>query len=151
MGVKARKKSFDECLEKLARHEANLEKALLRQLMTAGEMCVTQARLMHTYTDRTGNLTSSIGYIVAVDGQIRRTAGFQAVKDGHQGAKEGKAYARELVKRFPRGHALIIVAGMEYAAYVADKGCDVIDSAELLAQQLLPELIRKIKVKIEEK
>lgn len=148
MGITVDQSSQDKVLERLAKQAARLERALLRQFLVAGEMCVETARLNRSYTDRTGNLTSSIGYIVAVDGRIRKISDFYVVKQGAQGQKEGKAYARELVKNFPKGYVLIIVAGMEYAAYVADKGYDVIDSAELQAQTLVPQLLRQLKIDV---
>lgn len=120
-----------------------LEKKLLYNLNYLGERCLIAARDTNSYRDRTGNLRSSIGYIVAKDGLIIESSSFQTVKQGGQGAKDGKEYARRLVNRFPKGIVLILVAGKEYAAYVSAR-YDVLDSAELLAEKLLPGILKKL-------
>jgi hypothetical protein len=53
----------------------------------------------------------------------------------------------QLVSKFPKGIVLIVDAGMHYASYVSAKGYDVIDSAELLAQQLVPEILKRLSSK----
>ena len=58
--------------------------ALIAQLFYIGEECLANARANHLYLNQTGNLCSSIGYCVIVDGQIvhegewRETAGAAA-------------------------------------------------------------------------
>lgn len=123
-----------------------IEKAVIRLMCVAGEQCVNVAREKHSYKDQTGNLTSSIGYVVAIDGKIVQMSSFEVVKDGEQGSKDGKAYAKELVKQNNKGIVLIIVAGKEYASYVSDRGYDVLDSAELEADRLVPILLRQLKL-----
>ena len=49
---------------------------------------------------------------------------------------------------FPRGIVLVFVAGMDYAGYVADTGRDVLDSAALLADKLVPKLLEDVRKKI---
>lgn len=125
----------------------NVEKAIVRQLFVAGEECNNAARSRHTYKDQSSNLTSSFGYVVAVDGKIiPPIGGFEVVLGGHQGAKDGKAYAKELVSQYNKGIVLIVVAGMEYAAYVSDRGYDVLDSAELEAKRIVPILLQQLKL-----
>jgi hypothetical protein len=53
----------------------------------------------------------------------------------------------ELAPQYTCGIALIVVAGMEYAATVAAKGYNVLDSAELTAQALVPKLLQQLKDK----
>lgn len=124
-----------------------LQQAVVRSLSYVGEECVNVARQSHTYRDQTGNLTSSIGYVISVDGHLVRTGDFNTVKQGGQGSKGGKEYAKQLVSEFPQGIALIIVAGMDYAAHVSNRGYDVIDSAELKADQLVPVLLAQLGIK----
>lgn len=106
------------------------------KLSYIGERVVNTARLSGEYLDQTGNLRSSIGYIISVDGEIIRQGEFNVVKDGKDGTKSGEALAQALAKT-SKGITLIVVAGMHYAVYVSAKGLDVLDSAEIeLGKQL---------------
>lgn len=131
------------------------QRALINTLSYIGQKCVNIARTNGTYTDRTGNLRSSIGYIVAVDGKIYSTSDFHPVEgrnddnaNGENGSKAGKDYAKELVAQYRNETVLIVVAGMHYAKYVAAKGFDVITSAELEAKQLIPKLLKQLELEI---
>ena len=42
--------------------------------------------------------------------------------------------------KYPKGLVLIVVAGMNYAAYVEAKGYNVLSSAELMAENILKQL-----------
>lgn len=138
--------------------KAIVEKQIER-LQRLGEMCVTQARGVPPsvgFHDQTGNLRSSIGYMVFVDGVPVYQSTFEQVspqaahKDGvtYDGGKKGEAYCREIGEN-TTGVCLVVVAGMDYATYVESKGRDVLTSAEHLAEQELPkqlaELIENIK------
>lgn len=138
--------------------KAIVEKQIER-LQRLGEMCVTQARSVPPsigFHDQTGNLRSSIGYMVFVDGVSVHQSTFEQVspqvahKDGvtYDGGKKGEAYCREIGEN-TTGVCLVVVAGMDYATYVESKGRDVLTSAEHLAEQELPkqlaELIENIK------
>lgn len=153
--------------------ERKMNQAIILKLQYVGESCVRHARelpgppasvyvtspsgkryaLPHHqphYSDWTANLRSSIGYVVAIDGRIVSKSDFAHEKgekgNGAEGSKEGLRYARELAAKYPKGAALIVVAGMNYASYVQRKGYDVIASAELLAEQLLSQLKLNAKV-----
>ena len=115
--------------------------ALIYNLCAVGEQVLNQARSTNSYKDQTGNLRSSIGYVVAVDVQ---SSSFEVVKDGADGSRDGKSYALDLVKQFPEGIVLIVVAGMNYASYVSAKGYDVLDSSEVLADRLVPEILKQL-------
>lgn len=119
-------------------------RALIRQMCYIGERCLKAARSTNTYKDQTGNLRSSIGYVVVEDGKIAQMSSFQQVKDGKTGTQEGRDFVLKLVDEFPKGIVLIVVAGMNYAAYVEAKGKDVIEGSELLAEKLVPEMLRKL-------
>lgn len=122
------------------------ERVLINTLMYIGEQCVNEARSYNgkAYTDQTGNLRSSVGYVVAVDGKIKATSRFEAILDGQDGTEAGKEYAKKLVAQYPQGAVLIVVAGMHYAKYVAAKGYNVLQSAELKAEVLVPQLLRQL-------
>lgn len=118
--------------------------ATIRALMYVGERCLNEARQTDSYKDRTGNLRSSLGYIIVMDGKIVHQSDFAVVKQGHEGSKSGIQYAKELARQFPEDIALIVVAGMHYAVYVAAKGYDILDSAELLADRLVPKMLKQV-------
>lgn len=92
---------------------------MIEMLTYAGEQLLTIARTDHGYMNQTGNLTSSMGYIVTINGRIVRKNGFTPNKSTSTvGAQEGSAYAESLASQFRSGYALIVVAGMNYASYV---------------------------------
>ena len=130
----------------MAEQIKRIEYALVRTLLYVGERCLTAARKSKSYRDITGNLRSSVGYVVSVDGNVVNNSDFDTVKNGGKGTMEGYNYACSLVSQFPQGICLIVVAGMNYATYVSAKGKDVLDSAELLAEQLVPKMLSKLKL-----
>lgn len=145
--------------EKIVEEEVKLQEQILfdkivRQLTIAGEKAVNVARSVVSaggymgggkpYTPQTGNLTSSIGYVITCDGQVVSQSSFNAVRDGSQGGQRGEQYAKELAAQHPQGFALILVAGMQYASYVQDRGYDVLASGTLIAERLVNKLKKKI-------
>lgn len=127
-----------------------IEDAIIYNLSYVGDECLTAARLSTGYLDQTGNLRSSIGFIVLRDGEIVKQSTFEVVKKGQEGAEKGRKLVQQLQAEFPRGYVLVFVAGMEYAGYVADMGRDVLDSAALLADRLVPEMLDKVRKQINE-
>lgn len=123
-----------------------IEQVIVRNLSFVGESCLTAARSTNSYKDRSGNLRSSTGYVIVKNGkiisQVIHAAG--SGDDRKTGVSEGEKFMREIVRQFPEGIALIVVAGMNYAGYVSAKGYDVLDSAELLAEQLVPQLMTQL-------
>lgn len=121
-----------------------LQTALIRTLKYIGEMVLNRARSTNSYKDQTGNLRSSLGYVISVDGQVVYLSNFNTVKQGKDGTEQGAKFAKRLVRRFPKGVCLIVVAGMEYAVHVKNKGYDVLDSSELLADKLVPSMLKQL-------
>lgn len=156
----------DAVADAIADFEQRIIDAMIYNLKYAGEMAIKHARELPSpsasdfpkgkpipphqsnYMDWTANLRSSIGYVISVDGDIVFEAGFEVVKNGDDGASAGRKLAREVAKRFPHDMVLIVVAGMQYASYVADKGYDVLDSAELIAEELADSLMQMIRNQI---
>lgn len=125
--------------------------ALVYNLCSIGERVLNVARSTNSYKDQTGNLRSSLGYVVAIDGKVVQMSDFapsdkktEKTPDKVTGQREGNAYAQQLLDKFPTGIVLLVVAGMNYASYVSAKGYDVLDSAELLAGQLIPEMLKQL-------
>lgn len=119
-------------------------RVLVRRLAYAGERAVNAARESGSYKDRTGNLRSSTGYVIAEDGNIIAESGFGPVKRGEEGARKGRGLAERLARGHGKGLVLIVVAGESYAKYVAARGYDVLDSAVLLAERLVPQMLRQL-------
>lgn len=117
----------------------SIEQRIIWTLAMAGEAFVNDARNIKTYKDQTGNLRSSIGYIIARDGEI--------IQENIEGKTEGKTKAREVAKEVlrdnPKGFILIVVAGMEYAAAVESKGYDVITGSVPATKALLKKKIKE--------
>lgn len=96
------------------------------------------------WKDDTGNLRSSIGYLVLCDGTIE-SKNFALVNNrGRDGLESAKSYAQELAAQFPKGYVLIIVAGMNYAAYVeAVESKTVLAGGERFARNLLEKVLKE--------
>lgn len=124
----------------------------IRALSYLGEMCVIEAKNRPqeaSWFDQSGNLRSSIGYVIVHNGKIIRYSDFNQVKQGTDGVKEGKELAKELAKQFTTGYALIVVAGMNYAELVeAMENKNVLASAELFARQEMPKMMMKLSTQI---
>lgn len=124
----------------------------LRALSYLGEKCVIEARDRspeESWIDRTGNLRSSIGYVIASEGEIIKYSDFTVVKNGSEGPETGKTLAEEIARKYRSGYVLVVVAGMNYAEYVeAMDNKVVLASAELFARQQLPSMMQKLKSQI---
>lgn len=121
-----------------------LKQAIIYNLCAIGEKVRNEAIESGSYKDRTKNLRSSVGYIVVVDGQVYKTGSFGKPDGNSDGKNAGMSYARSLAGKFPKGIVLIVVAGMRYASYVSAKGYNVLDSSELLADQLVPKMLKQL-------
>ena len=124
---------------RIDRFKVNVEQRIIWTLAMAGEKFVNDARSTRTYKDQTGNLRSSIGYIIARDGNI--------IQENIEGKAEGMAQARkianEVLRENNKGFILIGFAGMEYAAAVESKGYDVITGSIPAAKALLKAKIKE--------
>ena len=57
-----------------------LQTVLIRSLQYCGEQVLNKARSTNSYKDQTGNLRSSLGYVVAVDGRVVYQSDFRTVQ-----------------------------------------------------------------------
>lgn len=120
------------------------KQAMYNILARVGEECVLYARTNGSYTDQTGNLRSSVGYAVIDNGKVISKSGFGTIKQGAEGASQGKDFLSEIMSQQGNGLVLIVVAGMNYATYVEAKSYDVISGAELRSDALVPQLLRQL-------
>jgi hypothetical protein len=131
----------------VAQFQTWLEGAIMFMLMELGEGLVTYAKLQHNYTDRSGNLTNSIGYVVVHKKEVVATGGLVS----GEGEKAGMELIDTMVKRNTSTFSLIIVAGMNYAAYVEAMGYNVILPAELKAKHDVPAAFERLRKLASEK
>lgn len=148
-GVLVSKTNTKKIYAKLQMKRKQLIEFLVLQLSRIGEACIAKARDCGNYEDRTGNLRSSISYIVMNDGEVvvhgqsKQYSGKNG--DGAQGVAEGEALLERLKAKFPWGVVLIVCAGMEYAAFVENVHHKrVLIDAELEAERLFQKLLGKI-------
>lgn len=146
MGIKANftkddvRKRFDAFLDMV-------EQKQIARLQRLGEMCLIEARSNKGYMMQTGALLSSTGYEVFVDGvaihsQFDAASGAES-EAASRGVQTGKSIAEKIGKE-TKGVALVVVAGMNYAAYVEARGYNVLSSAEHLAERELPRMLEKL-------
>ena len=106
-------------------------KAATQKFIEVGERCITEARDNGSYTDRTGNLRNSVGYVVLLNGKEMSQSNI---------SKLNRKQFDTIKAEYTKGLVLIVVAGMNYAAYVEAKGYNVLSSAELMAENILKQL-----------
>lgn len=117
---------------------------LINKLSYIGEgaLKVARTRTAGSYTDRTGNLRNSTGYVIAVDGQVTTRTGFDSEDENGARDEAGLAFAEELARTTNGKAVLVVCAGKNYATYVSARGYDVLDSAELEAKALAEKLLK---------
>lgn len=120
---------------------------LIKQLSYIGEECIRIARESGSYNDITGNLRSSIGYVILYDGKpvvsgvSKQYSGKKG--EGEDGPPAAEALLTSLQAKYPWGIVLIVCAGMKYAAYVeAVHHKDVLTSAEIKSEALVKQLLK---------
>ena len=151
MGIRLTTK-LSEVHDMLMRETERVERLTIRALSKLGEQCVTKIRDRagdKSWYDQTGNLRSSVGYVIAHNKNIIQYSTFNQVKQGSEGVKTGKDLAKELAKRYSNNYVLIVVAGMNYAEFVeAMDNKDVLASTELWAREQVPLMLEKLKRQI---
>lgn len=125
---------------------------VIQQMQFIGEACVAVARdkaRANTWKDRTGNLRSSIGYVVqnngvpVVTGPVVQFSGEDG--DGGKGPQEARNLMKSLKGTKQSGVLLTVVAGMDYAEYVESiHHKDVLASSWLEGERLAKRLLGKL-------
>jgi hypothetical protein len=106
---------------------------------------VKEAKQLNTYTDRTGNLRSSIGYVIYSNGEKKKEQ-FTVVKGGDEGLKTGVEMANAAAQSWATaGIVAVIIAGMDYALAVESKGYDVITGPSKNLNALLQGKLQELK------
>lgn len=145
MPITGEKKVKNSFYNYVIKQQENAKQAVITVLNYVGLECIKEARQNGKYTDRTGNLRSSIGYVVLENGKPLKKGGFQKVLNT---ATEAKSKSDNLIESlsatYKTGLVLIVVAGMDYAVYVEAKGYNVLNSAETLAKKLVPQMLKEL-------
>lgn len=151
MGIRMTSK-LDEIHKILMKEAERADRLTIRALSYLGEQCVIRVRDRggdKSWYDQSGNLRSSVGYVIAHNGSIIQYSDFNQVKQGSEGVKVGKDLAEELARRYSNDYVLVIVAGMNYAEYVeAMDNKDVLASTELWSIDQVPKMLEKLKRQI---
>lgn len=111
----------------------SFEKNVIRSLSFIGEEFVNKARLNADFIDRTGNLRSSIGYMIFKDSK-NVLENIQQVKGGEEGVRVAKDFESQI--NVKDGFVLVVFAGMEYAIYVEASGRDVLTGSAPSSSQV---------------
>ena len=98
-----------------------------------------------TFTDQTGNLRSSIGYSVLLDGKVIDEMFDKGDEDVNYSVRKVVDTALGEIGDVS-GYVLIGFAGMEYAAAVESKGYDVITGSIPMAEELLSYFKKELKL-----
>lgn len=103
-----------------------------------------------SFKDHTGNLRSSIGFVILKNGEpLEQTFKPSDIgTDKETGMLKAMVVAKQISANFPKGFVLIVVAGMEYAAAVESKGYDVITGSSLIAEDALRKAVKSLSDKI---
>lgn len=140
--------SKKDIMDNLSVRMERVQSFILNELDMIGLQFVRDARIKADFKDRTGNLRSSIGYMIMKDGVIVKENFEKAQKgtDGSKGQAKGKEFAEKLLREDNRiGYLLIVVAGESYAVYVEGYGYDVITGSSFEAESSLKEAMERIK------
>ncbi|MFD2961018.1 MULTISPECIES: hypothetical protein [Olivibacter] len=100
------------------------------------------------FNDDTGNLRSSIGYLIAFNGKVIGSK-FDGQKS--EGRTKGKEAAEKVTNEHPVGWAIIFVAGMEYASYVEGYGYDVITGSAIKISANVKDMLDRLASSVFEK
>lgn len=117
-------KTPEELAASLKRYIESNEDNMISVLHRIGQEAVNWARENGSYTDRTGNLRNSIGYMIFRDGE---EIGFEGMTQAASNKNIVQMLARDSIPK--QGYALVVFAGMEYGVYVEAKGYIVLTGA----------------------
>lgn len=142
-------KGTEKVEQAILQYVTSVENKVLNVLKYAGESAVAYARTLDTYKDQTGNLRSSIGYVIYKNGQLALRSAFEQVPAKNNknnvelnGGEVGLALAQKVAQQETAPFVLVVVAGMNYAAAVERRGYDVIEGASIEASEVAKRLVQ---------
>lgn len=148
MKLQTTKSDFDQIIQKQL---AEIDSQFLQRLI---ELCDERIEIQRAkvspegYNDQTGQLRSSVGYIIYRDGKIRHE-NFELAPYGTDKAPRLKA-GRELAfsqLRITEGWGVVMVAGMEYASWLeSNYNRTVLSSATFKLEDDIEYILKNISV-----
>lgn len=132
-------KKQEEIKKEMNKFIAEIEQKLISFLIEIGDKCLDDMEYQREYENRTGNLTASRGYAVAINGEVKHISDF----DNSEGGDAGKALAIEQASK-TKGISIAVVSGMKYAVYVEARGYNVITSSKIMAENIVPQLLQQL-------
>lgn len=119
------------------------ERDIIKKLSYIGESAISEARENGNYMDQTGNLRSSVGYVILNNGKtvLENIQRSDRGTDRSTGVQVAKNFIQEISEKYKNDFVLIVVAGMNYAVYVEALGRNVLSSSKLLAESLAKQLL----------
>lgn len=119
------------------------ERNIIKKLSYIGESAISEARENGDYMDQTGNLRSSVGYVILNNGKtvLENIQRSDRGTDRSTGVQVAKNFIQEISEKYKNDFVLIVVAGMNYAVYVEALGRNVLSSSKLLAESLAKQLL----------
>lgn len=140
--------SVKELMKGLDAEIQKVETIIQNELIRVGLQFVRDARINADFTDRTGNLRSSIGFLILKNGENI----FENFEQAGSGPDKATGVARaiqfakmNLQDEINNGFILCVVAGMEYAVFVEAKGYDVLTSSSMKADDNLKNAMAELK------
>lgn len=141
----------------MERRLAIIRQYVIQKLSILGVQAANHARTQRGYTDQTGNLVNSTGFIILENGKnifedfkVTYKGGKTVDINGEpakDGLQEGRNYLNEIAAQFSnfRGYALVIGAGMDYASTVEHlRGKNVLAATELWLRDEFPKMMAEI-------
>lgn len=144
VGIRVPKGARQSLREHFKHLRETVEREIISAFARAGEETVNDIRDRAAghpnWTDRTGNLRSSVGYVVFHNGEEVSLGGFDLTHNKgtnpSEGVEVGREYARARGVEVPQeGYLLIVSAGMNYASYVEKKDYEVVMFVEAETRQ----------------
>ena len=120
---------------------SDVDRETFEILSFVGESFVNDARLNGDYGDITGNLRSSIGYVIYHNKDVAK----QFIQKGEEGRETALDVASELKELAVKdGWTLFVFAGMNYGVWVEAKGYNVLTAYANDAEKLVAELVKSM-------
>lgn len=142
------KASYDRLMRKLKQAEGIAEDECLQAFDDLARQCLAEinGNVRQGWRDRTGNLFSSIGLVLAKDGVVVRAYGFSG--KGAEGKARGRGQAEDYALS-GKGIRLAAVAAMPYAVDMEARGVPVLVTVEALMtegglREAMAELARRV-------
>ncbi len=119
---------------------------IFQMLSAAGEKYIEFSRKSGSYKDHTGNLRSSVGYMIFKDEECvaENFKKSQNGTDKQTGVIKARRLAEKIALEVGTGWVLILTAGMEYAARVEALGYDVAASGIIKAEEFLQKVSKSL-------